>query len=129
VIAQTQATLSRLQGTPEAWGLARILLEKPDQQVKFFGALTIVIKLNNERYSSMSLLLLLAGLSLNLSLVHPSHPKMHLSCYCCWLIITWILYAVEVHRWLPGNSHQPLRPFTSTFTNYGVVSSAISCFA
>ncbi|KAL5622644.1 hypothetical protein FOBRF1_001894 [Fusarium oxysporum] len=51
VIAQTQATLSRLQGTPEAWGLARILLEKPDQQVKFFGALTIVIKLNNESSS------------------------------------------------------------------------------
>ncbi|KAG9502348.1 hypothetical protein J7337_005175 [Fusarium musae] len=51
VIAQTQATLSRLQGTPEAWGLARILLEKPDQQVKFFGALTIVIKLNNESLS------------------------------------------------------------------------------
>lgn len=53
MIAQTQATLSRLQGTPEAWGLARILLEKPDQQVKFFGALTIVIKLNNERYSCL----------------------------------------------------------------------------
>ncbi|KAF5567638.1 member of the karyopherin-beta family nuclear import [Fusarium napiforme] len=51
VIAQTQATLSRLQGTPEAWGLARILLEKPDPQVKFFGALTIVIKLNNESSS------------------------------------------------------------------------------
>ncbi|KAF5581331.1 member of the karyopherin-beta family nuclear import [Fusarium pseudocircinatum] len=51
VIARTQATLSRLQGTPEAWGLARILLEKPDQQVKFFGALTIVIKLNNESSS------------------------------------------------------------------------------
>ncbi|KAF5634563.1 member of the karyopherin-beta family nuclear import [Fusarium sp. NRRL 52700] len=54
VIAQTQATLSRLQGTPEAWGLARILLEKPDQQVKFFGALTIVIKLNNESSSLSS---------------------------------------------------------------------------
>ncbi|KAI1032891.1 hypothetical protein LB504_006376 [Fusarium proliferatum] len=51
VIAQTQATLSRLQCTPEAWGLARILLEKPEQQVRFFGALTIVIKLNNESSS------------------------------------------------------------------------------
>lgn len=49
-IARTQATLSRLQGSPQAWGIARDLLARPDEKVKFFGALTIIIKLNNERY-------------------------------------------------------------------------------
>lgn len=30
--------------------MARDLLSRPDSKVKFFGALTIIIKLNNERY-------------------------------------------------------------------------------
>lgn len=50
MIAKTQSTLSRLQGTPQAWLLARHLLARPDEKVKFFGALTIIVKLNTERY-------------------------------------------------------------------------------
>ncbi|KAF4450596.1 hypothetical protein F53441_6257 [Fusarium austroafricanum] len=65
-IAQTQASLSQLQGSPEAWDLAGHLLGRPAQEVKFFGALTIVIKLNNESSSlspdnAAELLLLLIG--------------------------------------------------------------------
>jgi hypothetical protein len=51
IIKRTQAILSRLQDSPEAWGLARDLLARPEEQVRFFGALTIVIKLNNESSS------------------------------------------------------------------------------
>lgn len=49
VIATTQATLSRFQSSPQAWSMVRHLLERPDEKVKFFGALTVIIKLNNER--------------------------------------------------------------------------------
>ncbi|KAJ4195299.1 member of the karyopherin-beta [Fusarium falciforme] len=65
-IARTQATLSRLQGSPQAWGIARDLLGRSDEKVKFFGALTIIIKLNNESSSltsddAVELLLVLIG--------------------------------------------------------------------
>jgi hypothetical protein len=49
IIAQTQAALSRLQGSQQAWELAQHLLTRPDEKVKFFGALTIIVKLNTER--------------------------------------------------------------------------------
>ncbi|EFX00419.1 importin [Grosmannia clavigera kw1407] len=47
-------TLQRIQKSPEGWQLAQALLDRPiksttDDQVKFFGALTIIIKLNTER--------------------------------------------------------------------------------
>jgi hypothetical protein len=51
IIARNQATLSRIQGTQEAWELARQLLARPDEKVKFFGALTIIVKLNTESAS------------------------------------------------------------------------------
>ncbi|KAM5353749.1 hypothetical protein ACJ41O_000399 [Fusarium nematophilum] len=54
VISRTQTTLSRLQGSPQAWAIARDLLGRPDEKVKFFGALTIIIKLNNESSSLTS---------------------------------------------------------------------------
>lgn len=54
-ISTIQDTLQRIQRSPEGWQLAQALLERPvattaDDQVKFFGALTIIIKLNTERY-------------------------------------------------------------------------------
>ncbi|KAI9147908.1 Importin beta-like protein kap111 [Paramyrothecium foliicola] len=51
VIANIQGTLSRLQGSQQAWDLARQLLTRPDEKVKFFGVLTIIVKLNTESAS------------------------------------------------------------------------------
>ncbi|KAH7140540.1 armadillo-type protein [Dactylonectria macrodidyma] len=51
VISRTQTTLSQLQSSPQAWLMARELLSCQDDKVKFFGALTIIIKLNNESSS------------------------------------------------------------------------------
>lgn len=50
-ISKTQSTLSRLQSSPQAWSLAHHLLGRPDEKVKFFGALTIIVKLNTENAS------------------------------------------------------------------------------
>lgn len=49
VISQTQANLSLLQNSAQAWPLAHYLLGRPSDKVRFFGALTIIIKLNKER--------------------------------------------------------------------------------
>ena len=54
-IASIQNTLQRLQRSPEGWRLAQTFIDRPvrstaDDQIKFFGALTIIIKLNTERY-------------------------------------------------------------------------------
>lgn len=49
-ISKTQSTLSRLQSSPQAWSLAHHLLGRPDEKVQFFGALTIIVKLNTEKY-------------------------------------------------------------------------------
>ncbi len=53
-IARTQETLQQLQRSPQGWQLAKTLLDRTvavpsDVYLKFFGALTIVIKLNTER--------------------------------------------------------------------------------
>ncbi|KAK7736290.1 member of the karyopherin-beta [Cytospora paraplurivora] len=48
VIARTQDALQRLQRSPLGWQFAHGLLERPGDQIKFFGALTIIIKLNTE---------------------------------------------------------------------------------
>ncbi|KJZ75979.1 hypothetical protein HIM_04435 [Hirsutella minnesotensis 3608] len=48
VIAATQATLSQFQGSPQAWAMVQGLLDRSDEKVKFFGALTVIIKLNKE---------------------------------------------------------------------------------
>lgn len=48
VIARTQEALQRLQRSPAGWQFAHGMLERDNNQVKFFGALTIIIKLNTE---------------------------------------------------------------------------------
>ncbi|KND92626.1 Importin beta-like protein [Tolypocladium ophioglossoides CBS 100239] len=78
VIATTQATLSRFQSSPQAWSMVRHLLERPDEKVKFFGALTVIIKLNKESFSlsdedAAELLVRLVGWYLE-SLSQPSGP-------------------------------------------------------
>ena len=52
-IIAVQDVLQRLQRSAEGWRLAQTLLERPvdsaaSDQVRFFGALTIIIKLNTE---------------------------------------------------------------------------------
>ncbi|PHH84106.1 hypothetical protein CDD83_2464 [Cordyceps sp. RAO-2017] len=48
IIAATQTTLSKVQNSAEAWSMIQGLLERPDEKVQFFGALTIIIKINKE---------------------------------------------------------------------------------
>ncbi|TDZ25019.1 Importin beta-like protein [Colletotrichum orbiculare MAFF 240422] len=50
-IARIQETLHRLQRAPSAWCIARDLLSYADDKVKFFGALTLIVKLNTERHN------------------------------------------------------------------------------
>lgn len=47
-IAETEATLRVLQRAPQGWELADALLGNKDEQVRFFGALTFTIKLNQD---------------------------------------------------------------------------------
>lgn len=47
-IARTQDVLQRLQRSPAGWQFAHGMLERDNDQVKFFGALTIIVKLNTE---------------------------------------------------------------------------------
>ncbi|KAJ6439975.1 Armadillo-type fold protein [Purpureocillium lavendulum] len=51
VIAKAQSTLAVFQGSPQAWPMIHRLLDRPDDKVKFFGALTVIIKLNRESSS------------------------------------------------------------------------------
>lgn len=45
-IAETEATLRVLQRSPQGWEIADALLKSDDEQVRFFGALTLTVKLN-----------------------------------------------------------------------------------
>jgi hypothetical protein len=45
-ISQNEATLRVLQRSPQGWEIADALLKSDDEQVRFFGALTLTIKLN-----------------------------------------------------------------------------------
>ncbi|KAI9890239.1 MAG: hypothetical protein M1814_004401 [Vezdaea aestivalis] len=45
-IDQIQATLQEIQRSNEAWRLADTLLDNEDEKVRFFGALTLTVKLN-----------------------------------------------------------------------------------
>ena len=45
-ISQTEATLRVLQRSPQGWEIADTLLKSDDEQVRFFGALTLTVKLN-----------------------------------------------------------------------------------
>ncbi|KAI8963555.1 ARM repeat-containing protein [Daldinia sp. FL1419] len=47
-ISRIQEILQTLQKSPGGWQLADGLLSRPDQNVKFFGALTFTVKLNTE---------------------------------------------------------------------------------
>ncbi|CAK7264189.1 member of the karyopherin-beta [Sporothrix epigloea] len=52
-IVAVQDILQRLQRSPEGWRLAQTLLDRPvnstsSDQIRFFGALTIIVKLNTE---------------------------------------------------------------------------------
>ncbi|KAE9568261.1 hypothetical protein CGMCC3_g15660 [Colletotrichum fructicola] len=50
-IARIQEVLHRLQRSPSGWWIARDLLSHNDDKVKFFGALTLIVKLNTESSS------------------------------------------------------------------------------
>ncbi|KAJ5061328.1 armadillo-type protein [Bipolaris maydis] len=45
-ISETEATLRVLQRSPQGWEIANALLRSDDEQVRFFGALTLTVKLN-----------------------------------------------------------------------------------
>ena len=47
-ISQTEATLRVLQRSSQGWEIADALLKSDDEQVRFFGALTLTIKLNSD---------------------------------------------------------------------------------
>ncbi|KAH7038000.1 armadillo-type protein [Microdochium trichocladiopsis] len=51
VIARIQEVLQQVQRSSEGWQLASALLERPNVSVRFFGALTVIVKLNTERHS------------------------------------------------------------------------------
>ncbi|KAF2008848.1 ARM repeat-containing protein [Aaosphaeria arxii CBS 175.79] len=50
-ISETEATLRVLQHSPQGWEIADALLNNSDENVRFFGALTFTIKLNNDSAS------------------------------------------------------------------------------
>ncbi|TLD28315.1 hypothetical protein PspLS_03848 [Pyricularia sp. CBS 133598] len=47
-ISRIQEVLHRVQKSPEGWQLAQSLLVNSNDTIKFFGALTIIVKLNTE---------------------------------------------------------------------------------
>ncbi|GAW24311.1 hypothetical protein ANO14919_138950 [Xylariales sp. No.14919] len=61
-ISQIQEALQRLQKSPQGWQLAQSLLARPGDNIKFFGALTIIVKLNTERLSDNDALSVLQNL-------------------------------------------------------------------
>ncbi|KAI0860991.1 armadillo-type protein [Xylaria cubensis] len=61
-ISQIQESLQRLQKSTQGWQLAQSLLARPGDNIKFFGALTIIVKLNTERLSDHDALSVLQNL-------------------------------------------------------------------
>lgn len=55
VIARIQEVLQQVQKSPEGWQLASALLDRPNVSVRFFGALTVIVKLNTERYDPIEI--------------------------------------------------------------------------
>jgi hypothetical protein len=47
-VVKTQETLQKLQRSPEGWQLASSLMNNKDQQIRFFAALTFIVKLNTD---------------------------------------------------------------------------------
>ncbi|KAI1129600.1 armadillo-type protein [Nemania abortiva] len=62
VISQIQEAIQRVQKSPQGWQLAQGLLARPGANIKFFGALTIIIKLNTEKLSDDDALSVLRNL-------------------------------------------------------------------
>ncbi|PKS11859.1 hypothetical protein jhhlp_001153 [Lomentospora prolificans] len=50
-VSQIQDILHRVQRSTQAWSVARDLLARPDEKVRFFGALTLIVKLNTDSSS------------------------------------------------------------------------------
>ncbi|EPE34071.1 ARM repeat-containing protein [Glarea lozoyensis ATCC 20868] len=50
-VVKTQETLHRLQRSPEGWRLANSLSNHENQEVRFFAALTFIVKLNTDAKS------------------------------------------------------------------------------
>jgi hypothetical protein len=50
LVSHAQTVLHRIQRSPQGWKVAQDLLARPDDKVKFFGALTLIVKLNTERH-------------------------------------------------------------------------------
>ncbi|KAI0115812.1 armadillo-type protein [Nemania sp. FL0031] len=61
-VSQIQEALQRLQKSPQGWQLAQSLLARPGDNIKFFGALTIIVKLNTESLSDDDALSVLRNL-------------------------------------------------------------------
>lgn len=49
-IAKIQEVLHRLQRSPEGWQLAQSLIAHREDNIRFYAALTLIIKLNRDRY-------------------------------------------------------------------------------
>ena len=47
-LSRIQDILQDVQRSPDGWQLADSLLERQDQHVRFFGALTFTVKLNSD---------------------------------------------------------------------------------
>jgi hypothetical protein len=45
-ISETEATLRILQRSPQGWEMGNALLNSTDENVRFFGALTLTVKVN-----------------------------------------------------------------------------------
>lgn len=48
-VGRIQETLHEIQKSPHGWQLAQILMSRTQPEIKFFGASTMVIKLNRDR--------------------------------------------------------------------------------
>jgi hypothetical protein len=49
-IAVLEKALQKLQTSDEGWQLATSLMPSPDSNIKFFAALTLIVKLNRDRF-------------------------------------------------------------------------------
>ncbi|KAI8635027.1 armadillo-type protein [Xylariaceae sp. FL1651] len=96
-IAHIQEVLQRLQKSPQGWQLAQGLLARPGDNIKFFGALTIIVKLNTERLPDEDALSVLQNLITWLvkSLVDGSGPIV-IRKLCSALVAYFIHYS---HTW------------------------------
>ncbi|KAI0480788.1 armadillo-type protein [Xylariaceae sp. FL0804] len=102
-ISQIQEILQSLQKSPEGWQLAQGLLSRPHDNVKFFGALTLIVKLNTERLQdddALSVLQSLVNWLIN-SLQDGSGPIV-IRKLCSALVTYFIHYS---HTWVKCTQH------------------------